>query len=576
MTHLFIYLLFSTGFRASSTSDEIIIKGLKKWSSFIFPKSSIFKKHASYVATLDSIVVENVEPSFSQFKKSKLAPKHLRRMMDDIKNDMLHFDPLMLKHILLAQVNKIEFVRHHMTIRYPMYDFFSWLRERGIQIEDFEMSLDYDWHPSSRRFLLRDKRSRVPAVDALNSFMSMTSGYVPPNPIYSSTSTPCGRYYHSSRPILLTYSQVPTFEEKLAASRRAYEDRKKLQRNEHSFDNTSFASFIEVRTRSKSEEDIHMHECKLQCCSDMSSLTATRDEKMIHTGFCSDHYQDEDILLSSERLWFINNVEGMHDEYRWLDAKVRQNMTDVYHFECCSWCGEPYNILNFMKLRSARSRGRKEDTIPSRVLDWMRYFCSYTCLDKMVIDFMRYESQKDLTQTRFDKVVCTACEKVTYNFTDPENTWKYMDYRSPSNMNLFLTQELDMMPVCSDDCFIYLKHKIKEKRKLRFCSTILAIFSFYTCFTCSKILLPSTKICCYRSFPRLPAAFSCYSSDCIAGVLRASMPIDPLTDPHFMASSLAPPFDILPSVEGSSMLHKLNLYKVSSGNGGRFTLSILE
>jgi hypothetical protein len=565
-----------TGFRASSTTDEVIIKGLKKWSAFIFPKSFLFKKHASYAAALDSIIIEEVEPSFSQFKKSKLAPKHLQKMTQDIKNNMFRFDPFMLKRILLAQVNKIEFVRHCNKHPYPISDFFIWVKERGVQIKDFNTSVDYVWNASSRRFLLHDKRSRVLAVDVLNSFVSMTSGYVPPNPIYSSTSTPCGRYYQSSRPILLTHSQVPTFEERLTASKRAYEDRKKIQRNENLFDNTTFASFIAIRERSKCEEDIHMQECRMRCCSDISNPNATRDKKMIHTGFCSDQYQDEDILLSSERLWFINNVEGMHEEYRWLDAKVRQNMTDVYHFDCCSWCGEPYKILNFMKLRSARSRGRKEDTIPSRVLDWMRYFCSYSCLDKMIIDFMRYESQKDLNQTKFDKVVCSACEKVTYSFSDPENTWKYMDYSSPSNTKLFLTHEMDMMPVCSDDCFIYLRSKINEKRKLRFSATTLATFSFYTCFTCSKILLPTSKICCYRSFPRLPAAFSCYSSDCIAGVLCASMPIDPLTDPHFMASSLAPPFDILPSVEGSSMLQKLNLYKVSSANGGRFTLSILE
>lgn len=564
------------GFRASSTVDDVVIKGLKKWSAFIFPKSTLFKKHASYVATLDSIIIEEVEPSFSQFKKSKLAPKHLRRMTEDIKNDMFNFDSLMLKHILLAQVNKIEFVRYCKIHLYASFDFFTWIKQRGLSTDDLNSNVDYVWHPSSRRFLLRDKRSRVPAVDALNSFMSMTSGYVPPNPVYSSISTPCGRYYHSSRPILLTHSQVPDFEEKLASSMRAYEDRKKVQRNAHSFDNTTFASFISVRERSRSEEDVHMQECKVQCCSDISNPNVPRDEKMIHTGFCCDHYNDEDILLSSERLWFINNVDGMHEEYRWLDAKVRHNMTDVYHFECCSWCGESYNILNYIKLRSSRSRGRKEDVIPSRILDWMRYFCSYSCLDKMIVDFMRYESQKDLIQTKFDKVVCSACEKVTYSFSDPENTWKYMDYKYPSNTNLFITQGADMMPVCSDDCFIYLKRKINEKRTLHFCATTLAIFSFYTCFTCSKILLPTSKICCYRSFPRIPTAFSCYSSDCIAGVLHASMPIDPLTDPYFMASSLAPPFDILPSVEGSSMLQKLNLYKVSSGNGGRFTLSILE
>jgi hypothetical protein len=298
---------------------------------------------------------------------------------------------------------------------------------------------------------------------------------------------------------------------------------------------------------------------------------------MIHTGFCCDEYQAEDILLSSERLWFIKNIEGMDEEYRWVDARVRRNVTDMYHFECCNWCGESYTILNYMKLRSARSKGRKGDTIPSRILDWMRYFCSYSCFDKMIVDFMRYEDHKSLIETKFEKMICCACEKVTYNFSDPDNTWRYMDYHMPGNTNLFLTQNTDMMPVCSNDCFIYLKHKIEEKRNMRLGATTLSIFSFYTCFYCSKLLFPSSKICCYRSFPRLPAAFSCYSSDCIAGVLTASLPMDPLVDPHFMISSIAPPYDV--SIEGSAALHNLklsNLFKVSSGNGGRFTLSILE
>ncbi len=560
---MFICLIL--GFRASSCEDQVIIKGLKKWCILALSNQSAYKKHASYVTLLDSIIVEDIDHSFSQFSKSKLTPRYLRKMTDQGKADCVKINPVMIKLVFVAQVNKIEFIRYKDANPSSAMDYFSWSYHHAHRVNDFITHIDYVWHPLSHKYLLMDKRSRVPASDALNSYLAMTSGYVPPTPIYSEKTTPCGRYFHTSRPIIRYHSQVPALEERLSASNRAYEERKRLQSNADSIDNISFSSFVIMRERSRSMDEDVMRERKVQCRKDISDPNSSRDEKMIHTGFCCDEYQNEDINRSSERLWFINKMDGMEEEHSWLDAKVRREMSDIYHFDSCCWCGEGYEVMNYMKLRSARSKVRIEDTIPSRVLDWMRHYCSYTCFDKMVVDFMKYEQQKSLIETEFNKVICTGCSNVTYDFTNLDNTWRYADFGS-----------MDRLPICGDDCFIYLKSRIEEKRNLKMSATNLAIFSFHTCFSCSKLLLPSSKICKYRSFPRMPTAFSCYSSDCIAGVLHASMPSDPLLDRHFLAPSLEPPFDVLMSVEGSSILHRLNAKRVSSGSGGRFTLSILE
>lgn len=552
-----------------------------------------------YAAMLDSIIVENIDSRAAAFRKAKIPPKYFRSLQHEFGHSIRdnEFNIFFLRDLTRCINQKAEFYNYAVVLlsnEKPVPEYYDVMRiyKMGYPStqEDFAslstMSSststvhvsDYAYVMEPKRIKMFDSRNFV-SRDYLWSNLEMTSGYVPPSSSIDYSKLKGNMYVKEigPRPIVMKFSTVPDPDLRLMKSERAYEKRVK-ERNEYGdggkgvdgIFHVRFYDEVVKRERSLSESS-EEEERNKKICLGSCRPSAMRDEKFIHTIHCPDSCFDLTPLEKCERLWFINKLKGadFKNEFDWLDAEVRRFMSDEYHFESCLNCGEAYSVLNFMKMSYSGST-------PAGIIDKMLKFCSYTCFSECVAYHSQAVAYDDLRNTTFDRMQCSACSKITYSFCEPGNSWRCLDYFY-GKVN---TGQSERLPVCSDECFIYLTNKIHEKNEYKRSFTNLCIFSFYTCVACSKTLLPTKKMCHFRNFPRLPWAFCCYDASCISVALYMSMPMDPRKDHYFLAPSIPIPFDRLGKNRGdehhADVLRAFNVKLISSGSGGRFILSILE
>lgn len=567
--------------RATDCTDETINDAFHLWFAKLSKQTwNIHSRtdiRKGYAAMLDSIIVENVERRAALFRKCKVPPKYFRDTFVSKEGieDMNFFFVRDLSRLVQLKSDfytKVVNVHHNMDredeLKITFYDWVKLGRDCGDST-DFSMA-DYAYRTNPKRIIGVDKRQPLTS-DFLWQSLEMTSGYVPPIIDYSKIKGD-DSVSGLPRPIRMKFSPTPDLDLVLERSKSMYEARQREKEETDSFIEEDYGNGIgfygELRKRSRTDSTSSEGEeiSKKMCLG--STTSVFRDERMIHTELCPDECTRFTDLEKCERLWFINNLKGAEfkNEFDWLDAEVRRFMSDEYHFEMCTWCGDPYSVLNFMRMAYSGST-------PKGIIDKMLKFCSFHCFSERVAYQMQVGRYADLRDTEFDRVHCSACNTSTYEFTQPGNSWRCLDYFYGRQYH---TGHSERLPVCSDECFIYLSNKINEKNHYKRSLFNRYLFACNTCLSCSKMLIPSEKICHLRNFPRLGWAFCCFNSSCIFKSLYLSMPLDPLKDSYFMSSSVPVPFDRLVPDRQAEVLKSFNVKMLSSASGGRFILTILE
>lgn len=568
--------------------------------------------HKGYASFLHAIQLEVCGGRNSTAKKCKVTPWYVHNVWST-------FDERMVNVWAIRDINRViemkkYFVDHGIKFYLNGKSYYEWvlmLNECGHSFPMFDtvhtlhhvptfedvsvgMGVDYAFRVNPKRIKMVDERKRVCLENIAFNQLGMTSGFIGGDKRkmkYDSRSTvPSSRFNCTSRPIVIKYSTVPTFEDKLEKSKRSYLKRKSDQYERETLADTPvvtvFGASLCVKERSLSESSDSLNGERQGCHHDLKM--GMNDEKFIHSFMCPE-FKEEDrdrifdsdttaTLKDAERLWFINKIPELSFEYSFLDAKVRRSMTDWYSFDCCKWCEEEYTVLNYMKMRSHSVKFGHFANVGKKSVDMMGMYCSYTCYNSMVIELDKYNREQDLVFTKFDRVMCTICSKSTYSYCEPGNTWRTVNYRECfGNAN-----ESEILPICSDDCYLLFMWKNEQRKVLsRSGEQTIANFSFYTCFSCSKILLPNQKVVHFRNFPRVCWAFCCYDGKCVEKVLKTACPMNPIDDMYFLAPSIPVPFD---RVDGKETCHpivqatfkSLNVKEMSSASGGRFILTILE
>lgn len=573
--------------------------------------------HKGYASFQHAIQVEVSGGRNSTAKKCKATPWYINKVWST-------FDEKMVNVWAIRDLNRViemkkYFLDHDIKFYLNGKSYYEWvvmLNECGHSFPMFDtthtlhhvptlddvsagvgvgcgMGVDYAYRVNPKRIKMVDERKRVCLENIAFNQLEMTSGFVGGDKrkmrYDSNSTTPSTRFNCTSRPIVVKYASVPAFEDKLEQSKKAYLKRKANKMEQEcrveSDMRTSFGVSMAVRERSISESsDEFLVERK--CCShDLSR--GMNDERMIHSFMCTEFSEvDRDRMFDStteatlkdaERLWFINKIPELSFEYAWLDAKVRRGMTDWYSFGCCQWCREEYTILNFMKMQSHVRKFEHYGDVNGKSVDMMKSYCSYSCYNNTVIEWDKYNRDQDLCLTKFDRVRCTVCCKSTYSYCEPDNTWRTVNYR-----DCFNSCEIEFLPICSDECYLLFIWKSDQRKILaKSGEQTIANFTFYTCFSCSKLLLPNQKVVHFRNFPRVCWAFCCYDEKCVEKVLRVVCPMNPVDDYYFKMPSVPVPFDRVDGKETchpvvQATLRELNVKEMSSASGGRFILTILE
>lgn len=569
--------------------DEVVNESLSKWTESWLPKAKkrrtteylldlMKKKQSGYRAMQHAISVNKISGRMSIARKHKLEKKKSFKLMFNVDDVNVYA----LKDINRSIQLKVYYVNFVEKFSKKYFTFYDWSREvlhcggtLNAIIGD-GVGVDYNVKINPLRAKFVDNRvifcdkARAEVVNRGH----FASGFVPYNIKYDSRTCPSTRFFCSARPIVMKYSTVPDSEEKLNNSMFGYKLRKEVSTEEDFEFESEFVEGLKKKIRSVSEASERDEENKRCCQHDLHS--SFLDDKMIHHSFCSEFNIDEDdIHIESMRLWFISNLTNFEEECAWLDAKLRRSLCDIYHFESCSWCEKSYEVLNYLLLRSS-CRKDKDCRVPLNIVNMMSKFCSYSCFNSVVSSDCAYNIDQDLRLVNLYRSICFVCQKSTYNFCDPGNTWRAFHFRLG-----FGVSDFDFVPICSDDCSFYLENKISEFKSYKVSSTVQAIFGFYTCFCCSRILLASDTVVHFRNFPRLPWAYCCYNPSCISKTLSFSCPGDPLRDHYFLAPSVPFPFDRVDGLEPhqdvvEATLRAFNVKHMSSCSGGRFILTILE
>lgn len=594
---------------SSMCDDAVVQSALKKWcnsvmkktkrSSFGVPHRGMnLLQHEGYRALLHAMDVEVCMGRTSISRKTKVSLRYIRSVWTEEMEKEVNV--WALKDINRVVEMKAYF--YERKYKFDMYQmsYFDWVLKMGDSNAPFHgkylptyeemksgLGVDYAFKPNPKRIKMVDERQRICLSNMLYNDLGMTSGFVPVVPVYNHKTVPSTRSCCSSRPVVVKYSAVPDFDEKLEESKRQYLKRKEIQHEQYLKEHvskvrsiSSSSYFIEElskkeRSMSDSSEDI---EEEKKCCHEDLKF-GMRDQQMIHHSFCeefnNDEYDSEATLKDAERLWFISNIPELEVEHKWLDAKVRRSMTDFYSFDYCECCTESYVILNYMKMRSHAYKFFHYADVPKKIVDIMGRFCSYTCFYTFVLSQAAYERDQYLSLTHLERTFCAFCNKSTYSYSECGNTWRKVQFFGHNG-------ESEILAFCSDDCFIYFDRRHNDRKLLaKLGGQTVATFSFFTCFSCSKILLPSETIVHFRNFPRIAWAFCCYEENCIANTLKVSIPTNPLHDNYFMSSSVPVPFDRIDGLESHDpqvyvTLRALKVKEMSSCSGGRFILTILE
>lgn len=595
---------------ASLCGDVIVKSAFKKWCNSVMNKNKLrslrnvdsalvsvnLKIQQGFRALLHATDIEVCMGRNSIGRKIKVSPFYMRKVWtEDVENEV---NVWFLKDLTRVVEMKSYFFQRKFKFDMNQKSYYDWvflMNEKGNSFSSqhlptFDeikagMGVDYAFRSNPKRIKLVDERERVCVSHILYNNIGMTSGFVGNNIIYDSRkSTPSSRHCCSSRPVVLKFSTVPTFEEKLEESKRNYLKRKEIEKNKyfelvhHSLSSTTiFIEELSKKERSISESSEEIEEEKKCCHEDLKF--GMRDQQMIHHSFCemmnTDVYDSETTLRDAERLWFINKIPELSLEHTWLDAKVRRSMTDFYNFDCCRWCEEEYTILNYMKMRSNAYKFNRHSEVSQKIVDLMSRFCSYYCFNSMVLGEAAYFRDQDLRLTNLERTFCAFCNKSTFSYQEIDNSWRKVEFYAHRG-------ESEILAFCSDECFIYFDRRHTDRKILtKVGGQTIANFSFFTCFSCSKILLPSEKVVHFRNFPRIAWAFCCYDDDCISHVLKVSIPTNPLSDICFLSPSVPIPFDRIDGLESHdpqvhATLRALKVSEMSSCSGGRFILTILE
>lgn len=596
---------------ASMCDDPVIQSAIKKWCNNVMKKnkSRSFKKfnetgiqlnlkiQQGYNAFLHATDVEVCMGRTSIGRKIKVSPFYMCKVWsEEVENEV---NVWALKDINRVIEMKSYFYFHKFKFdmnEKTYYDWVSTMNQHGngfssYHLPSFEeikigLGVDYAFRSNPKRIKLVDERERVCISNVLYNNIGMTSGFVGDKTVYDTRkTTPSSRHCCSSRPVILKFSTVPAFEEKLEESKRNYLKRKELLKNKFvdvvfipSLSSTSvFVEELSKKERSISESSEEIEEEKKCCHEDLKF--GMRDQQMIHHSMCEmmelDLYDSEATLRDAERLWFINKFPELSMEYTWLDAKVRRSMTDFYNFDSCRWCEEEYTVLNYMKMRSNAYKFHRHSEVSQKIVDLMSRFCSYYCFNSMVLGEASYFRDQELRLTNLERTFCAFCNKSTFSYNEKENTWRKVEFFAHKGGS-------EILAFCSDECFIYFDRRHNDRKILtKLSGQCIAFFSFFTCLHCSKILLPSEKVIHFRNFPRIPWAFCCYDDDCVSSVLKISIPTNPLFDNYFMSPSVPVPFDRIDGLEPhepqvQATLRALKVKEMSSCSGGRFILTILE
>lgn len=558
-------------------TDPIVLDALDRWNVSVKRRTdskSNFYPHCEIALVKSNTAQERVESTAAfksrvPFKRSRIMANHA------VENDMA------IRDICISIALKRAFIDYADRMSYDPHNFYYWLMSYGIPksefdvlVYDYTISADYKT-VSKNRIVFTDKRGILNSNDVIYCKLAMTSGFVPAKCVTRCSVGDKKSTFGFPKPIMNMFATVPSDETKLWTSQNKY-SMKKCSAPSESFSDIVDRCYVNKVMR------------RVNCMSEMTD-TEFLDLKMVHTDECyGEKYKH--VRKSYHRLWFINKIPTLSQEYDRLFAKWQRRAEDVSFF-ICKHCDDTFPIHNYHSIYCWDQDLKMQDKMVS--------FCSYYCYNAFISSKQKYERVEEIRLgINLCRMFCPACQASCYlphESSKPADamgrffdSWRWVKVFD----NCFNFESL----VCSDDCEVFLRRRIADRQQFTMgrnnlvkamvtCDNNVIVrdttpslsspmFRFYTCFNCCRILHPGLKkICHFKNFPRIAWAYTCYDAECVFRFLMSSMPIRLFHDELFFSSASTPAPSSLPSAE-SSCLDCQNT--VSSGSGHRFTLTIFE